>query len=199
VNPLEKEQVVQRLINDIEIQAEDSLKSLQWDAESQRGSILTSIRKKAEEEAALYKEQELVDLRSNLIQNESQAKWKVKHDLLKRRAQLVDGLFEDVRHDLSAFVKSDAYDVFQGEMLEKLSRREDIGHASLIVKEDEVQRFAKILHSLKLDFPVSTGEHIHIGGFILVSESGRLEIDQTLDTQLHSQREWFFNHSKLVL
>jgi len=196
---LEKEQVVQRLINDIEEQAQDSLKTLQWDAESQRETILTSIRKKAEEEAAVYKEQELVDLRSNLIQNESQAKWKVKHDLLKRRAQLVDELFEEVRQDLSAFVVSVAYDAFHREILEKLSHRDDIGHASLLVKEDEINRFKNILNSLKLDFPITSGEHIHIGGFILVSESGRLEIDHTLDTQLQSQREWFFNHSKLVL
>ena len=199
MNPLEKEQVVQRLINDIEEQAQDSLKTLQGDAETQRSAILTTIRKKAEEEAALYKEQELVDLRSNLIQNESQAKWKVKHDLLKRRAQLVDELFEEVRKDLLAFVKSEAYDDFHRVNLEKLSRRDDIGRASLIVKENEVLRFEAILQSLKLDFSVSVGEHIHIGGFILVSESGRLEIDQSLDTQLQSQREWFFNHSKLVL
>jgi vacuolar-type H+-ATPase subunit E/Vma4 len=199
VNPLEKEQVVQRLINDIEVQAEESLKSLQWDAEAQRGAILRSIRKKAEEEAALYKEQELVDLRSNLIQNESQAKWKVKHDLLKRRAQLVDELFEEVRQDLLTFVKSDTYDAFHRDILEKLSHRDDIGHASLLVKDDEIDRFEAILQSLKLDFPVSGSVNIHIGGFILVSESGRLEIDHTLDTQLQSQREWFFNHSKLVL
>jgi len=196
---LEKEQVVQRLINDIEEQAQEGLKILQWDAESQRETILTSIRKKAEEEAALYKEQELVDLRSNLIQNESQAKWKVKHDLLKRRAQLVDELFEEVRQDLLTFVKSETYDVFHRDILEKLSHRDDIGHASILVKEDEIQRFEHILQTLKLDFPISGGEHIHIGGFILVSESGRLEIDHTLDTQLQSQREWFFNHSKLVL
>ncbi len=196
---MENELVVQRLISDIEAQTEESLRSLRWESETQREAIITAIRKKAQEEAALYKEQELVELRSNLIQNESQAKWKVKHDLLKRRAELVDELFEEVRQDLLIFVKSQDYDTLHRDILSKLSQRDDIGNASLLVNENEIKRFEAILLTLKLEFPVLTNEQIHIGGFILVSENKRLEIDHTLDAQLQSQREWFFNHSKLVL
>ena len=196
---MEKEQVVQRLISDIETQTKESLQTLHGDAEKQRETILSSVRQKAEEEATLYKEQELVDLRRNLIQNESQAKWKIKHDLLKRRAELVDGLFEDVRLDLLSFVTSNEYEVVFTKSLVKLSQRDDINQATLLVKIDEIERFEVILRALQLPYKVMGSDLIRIGGFILVSENKRLEIDNSLDTQLQSQREWFFNHSKLVL
>ena len=106
---MEKEQIAQRLILEIDAKTQEQLHDLQWDMETQRRDILATIRNKAEEEAAIFKEQELHELRSNLIQNESQAKWKVKHDLLKRRSELVDALFEDVQNDLMVFVGGTEY------------------------------------------------------------------------------------------
>jgi len=167
--------------------------------ETQRRDILATIRNKAEEEAAVFKEQELHELRGNLIQNESQAKWKVKHDLLKRRAELVDALFEDVQNDLKTFVGGMEYEGYNREQLKKLGERGDLGKATLLVRFRDIELFKKIVRDLALDYEVSVGELIHIGGFLLVSENKRLEIDDTFDNRLHSQREWFFNHSKLVL
>lgn len=196
---MEKEQIAQRLILEIDAKTQEQLHDLQWDMETQRRDILATIRNKAEEEAAIFKEQELHELRSNLIQNESQAKWKVKHDLLKRRSELVDALFEDVQNDLTTFVGGLEYEGYNRDKLKKLSERGDLGKATLIVMARDVELFKKILRDLALDYEVSVSDLIHIGGFLLVSENKRLEIDDTFDNRLQSQREWFFNHSKLVL
>lgn len=196
---MEKEQIAQRLILEIDAKTQEQLHDLQWDMETQRRDILATIRNKAEEEAAIYKEQELHELRGNLIQNESQAKWKVKHDLLKRRAELVDALFKDVQNDLTNFVDGAEYEGYNRDKLKKLSERGDLGKATLLVRARDIELFKKILRELSLDYEVSVSDLILIGGFLLVSENKRLEIDDTFDNRLHSQREWFFNHSKLVL
>ncbi len=196
---MEKEQIAQRLILEIDAKTQEQLHDLQWDMETQRRDILATIRNKAEEEAAIFKEQELHELRSNLIQNESQAKWKVKHDLLKRRSELVDALFQDVQNDLMTFVGGTEYEGFNRDKLKKLSERGDLGKATLLVMARDVELFGKILRDLALDYEVSINDQIRIGGFLLVSENKRLEIDDTFDNRLQSQREWFFNHSKLVL
>ena len=196
---MEKEQIAQRLILEIDAKTQEQLHDLQWDMETQRRDILATIRNKAEEEAAIFKEQELHELRSNLIQNESQAKWKVKHDLLKRRSELVDALFQDVQNDLMTFVGGLEYEGYNRDKLKKLSERGDLGKATLLVMARDVELFGKILRDLALDYEVTINDQIRIGGFLLVSENKRLEIDDTFDNRLQSQREWFFNHSKLVL
>ena len=42
-------------------------------------------------------------------------------------------------------------------------------------------------------------DSISLGGLRMVSEDGKIAVDDTLDTRLAAQREWFQKHSGLIL
>lgn len=196
---MEKEIITETLSAQIQSNAQDSLQSMQIDMEVQRNLIIAQIRKKAEEETAVYIEQELSDLKNNLIQNESQTKWKVKRDLLERRAQLVNELFTEVRDDLIAFTNKTDYKTWCLDQLNVANTQGELGKASIKIRSVDQPMFESLLTESDVTFSIIVSEFITIGGFILISENRRLEMDRTFDSLLQSQREWFFAHSQLVL
>ncbi len=196
---MEKEIIAETLSAQIYNNAQEKLHSMQFDMELQRNLILDQIRKKAEEETAVFIEQELSDLKNNLIQNESQTKWKVKRDLLERRAQLVNELFVEVRDDLIAFTEKSEYKTWCLEQLNTANKQGELGKATIKIRTVDQQMFEKLLVESDVSFAIVVSEFITIGGFVLISENHRLEMDRTLDSLLQSQREWFFAHSQLVL
>lgn len=190
------EQVIlaETLLESIKAQSQERLANLQADYESQRREIIERYRQEATEEANVYIDMALSELKNSVVQNESQSKWKLKKDLFIKRAELVDGLFDQVKSDLLAFAQSDAYAPFLRDKLAKLLPDHPLQDTLILIKPSEKAIFESILPSLAKLVPT---ESIHVGGFILKSVDGIKERDETLDYALKVQREWFTTHSTL--
>ena len=169
---MENKQLEENLVKAIQSQSQERLNQLQVDYDSRRQEIIEGFRHEAQEESNVFIEQALADLKNNLIQNESQSKWKIKKDLFIKRAELVDQLFEDIRQDLIAFTQGTDYKAFIKENLSKAMAKYPMDHTIILVKATDVD-FIKTLVNEKVK--VAAFEQIHIGGFIL-KEIGRAHV-----------------------
>jgi V/A-type H+/Na+-transporting ATPase subunit E len=191
---MEQEKLAENLVKAIQTQSQERLINLQVDYESQRQEMIERFRKEAQEEANVFSELALSELRNSLIQNESQSKWKVKKDLFIRRAELVDELFEKVKHDLIDFTKTSDYKAFVKSSLERILSENTALGATILVKASDLKLFEELAEKR---VQVEVSDRIHIGGFILKDKAGLIEIDESLDYALKVQREWFTTHSQL--
>lgn len=191
---MEQEKLAETLLETIKAQSQERLANLQADYESQRREIIERYRQEATEEANVYIDMALSELKNSVVQNESQSKWKLKKDLFIKRAELVDGLFDRVKDDLIAFAQSDAYALFLRNKLTKLLPDHPLQDTLILIKPSDTAIFTSILPPLAQLVPT---ESIHIGGFILKSVDGIKERDETLDYAVRVQREWFTTHSTL--
>ncbi len=191
---MEQEKLAENLVKAIQSQSQQRLNNLQADYESQRAEMIERFTKEALEEANVYSELALSELRNSLVQNESQSKWKVKKDLFIRRAELVDGLFSNVKADLIEFSKTKAYEAFVKEVLDKVLGENKLDGFTLLVKASDEASFKAITGKNTV---ITVSDRIHLGGFILKDKAGLLEIDESLDYRLKVQKEWFTTHSQL--
>jgi vacuolar-type H+-ATPase subunit E/Vma4 len=191
---VEQEKLAESLLESIKAQSQERLANLQADYESQRREIIERYRQEATEEANVYIDMALSELKNSVVQNESQSKWKLKKDLFIKRAELVDGLFSQVRGDLIAFTQSAAYAPYLRDKLAKLLPDHPLQDTLILIKATDKAVFEAILPPLS---QLVITESIHVGGFILKSVDGIKERDETLDYALKVQREWFTTHSTL--
>jgi len=191
---MEQEKLAENLVKAIQSRSQERLNNLQADYESQRQEMIERFRKEALEEASVYSELALSELRNSLVQNESQSKWKVKKDLFIRRAELVDGLFSSVRQDLIDFAKTKAYEAFVKDNLDRVLKDQSLEGYILFIKASDEAFFKTITDKNAV---ITISDRIHIGGFILKDKAGLMEIDESLDYRLKVQKEWFTTHSQL--
>ena len=191
---MEQEKLAETLLETIKAQSQERLANLQADYESQRREIIERYRQEANEEANVYIDMALSELKNSVVQNESQSKWKLKKDLFIKRAELVDGLFNQVKEDLMAFTHTEAYGTFLRDKLTKLLPDHPLQDTLILIKASDKALFESILPPLAR---LVLSETIHVGGFILKSADGIKERDETLDYALKVQREWFTTHSTL--
>lgn len=181
------------LILAIRAQAREKLNRLQEDYDVRRREIIDGYRQEATEEASVFIEQALSELKTELMQSESLAKWKVKKDLFIRRQALVDALFNEVKADLIAFSKTPDYAELMKTRLKEAKKLIGEGKCSIVVKPDDVTLFG----ALATPQCVEGSDQIHLGGFVMRDPGGKVQIDETLDYALKSQHEWFTSHSGL--
>lgn len=189
------EKLAQKLMDDIQKRTHEQLQILEENFHTQRESQINQFNQEAVEESNLYIEQELVELKSSVMQSETQLKWKIKKNLFIRREELVEGLFDQLRDKLCAYTKTEAYLTQYLAFIKETIAKEGFVNTIVLVKAEDVDAFSKALKANNLS--VVASDHIEVGGVIIQEAGGKMAIEMTLDHQLKVQKEWFFAHSDL--
>lgn len=189
------EKYAKKLMEDIQKRTHEQLQILEENFHAQRASQINQFNQEAVEESNLYIEQELAELKNNVMQSETQLKWKIKKNLFIRREELVEGLFDQVRDKLCAYAKTEDYLTQYLKFIEETIVQEGFVNANVLVKPDDVDVFRNALVTKNLT--VQASDHIEVGGVIIQETGGKMAIEMTLDHQLKVQKEWFFAHSDL--
>lgn len=146
-------------------------------------------------EIQVYMDKELKELQEENAMLNAKANMELRRELFGLRNELVDGLFEKVRVQLREFVNSPAYADYIKRQIEVLREAEvDLDGMFVIRKEDEAL-FASVVGKAQTE----VSEQIGIGGFVYRDKAQLREYDETLETALQSQQEWFEQSSHLVL
>lgn len=120
--------------------------------------------------------------------------------LILKRNEMTSSIFQAIEKKISSFVQSEAYqDWFNKRLLnyeEKINGYHVIMHIAMhdIVAEKIIENVYK-----KVSYEIKHEKEILLGGFVLTISDKNLEVDETLDTRLNEQKEWFLNHSKLFI
>ena len=190
----------------------EALTAIQEDIQDQAGMVTRQIQSEVQQlqdeeihffseslqkETGHYEEKEISELELLQATKTSQAKLKIKRDLLAQRQAMASELFNHVADELKAFAASEAYADFMEKKLDK--------HASLIrkpgtctVREQDAALMREILKRRGYPQAVET-VYLEFGGWRFMCPSEGFEIDETLDNALRNQKEWFQNNSGFTL
>ena len=196
---MEKEIMMERILKQIEKNTSQVIDKVKNEIEESLQKELDLYHDQLEEETQLYIDQELSEIRQSLMKSDSQAKWKLKRNLLEKRNELANRLFEEVLNDLLVFRSKDEYRTYFETTLIQTIENYDFREGFLRVSSLD-EEFAKhLIKDKKLSLVLKIDDSIRVGGFYISNLTELMEVDMTLDTKLNDQKEWFYGHSTLIV
>lgn len=147
-----------------------------------------------------YKEinKETMEIRKKTTQYISNFEIKNKRELLLKKDDFCNRIFESVFIKLCNFAKTSDYELFFKNKIADLNLNDQLDNLTFFIKnEDEILKNL-ILNNFDNFISIKEVSDIKIGGMKIINQHTGLCIDETLDTKLDEQKLWFYSHSDLL-
>ena len=115
--------------------------------------------------------------------------------LTDKRGAITDEVFGDAREKLTAFTESDGYADFLKKSAAGFAAVFPQGYVTVYVCPGDMRFADDIKKAFGRDCKVESSDEITIGGCRAGVAGGSTVADDTLDTRLEAQREWFLENS----
>lgn len=115
--------------------------------------------------------------------------------LTDKRGAITDEVFGDAREKLTAFTESDGYADFLKKSAAGFAAVFPQGDVIVYVRPGDMRFADDIKNAFGRDCKVESSDEITIGGCRAGVAGGSTVADDTLDTRLEAQREWFLENS----
>lgn len=115
--------------------------------------------------------------------------------LTYKRGAITDEVFGDAREKLTAFTESDGYADFLKKSAAGFAAVFPQGDVIVYVRPGDMRFADDIKNAFGRDCKVESSDEITIGGCRAGVVGGSTVADDTLDTRLEAQREWFLENS----
>ena len=115
--------------------------------------------------------------------------------LTDKRGAITDEVFGDAREKLTAFTESDGYVDFLKMSAAGFAAVFPQGDVTVYVRPGDMRFADDIKKAFGRDCKVESSDEITIGGCRAGVAGGSTVADDTLDTRLEAQREWFLENS----
>ena len=186
------------------------LQAIEKYAEEQRGKLLTEAEAFKEREINTAEEEglkeayelvqrEMAEINSAISGEISKAEADSRRRIFERRREIEDDVFERAKQKLIAFTESDRYGAMLIKCAIDISRALNSDDVVLYVRECDLRYKKKLRDFFGKDCEILPSDDIIIGGITGLSRKLGLIADETLDTRLSYQREWFHEHSGLTV
>jgi ATP synthase, subunit E len=115
--------------------------------------------------------------------------------LTDKRSAITDGVFGDARDKLLSFTESDGYAEFLKRSAAGFAAVFPQGDVTVYLRPADMRFADDIKNAFGRDCKVESCDEITIGGCRAGVAGGSTVADDTLDTRLEAQREWFLENS----
>lgn len=146
------------------------------------------------EQLILEKKNETLSRRTALLATKTR---EGQRKLFIERSRMVDEVFHDAFGKLIAFTVSDAYPEKLRESAEAIAALFEGRDCVLYVKEYDLDVMEQLKPLFSENTVVKADKAIRIGGIRGYCESIGIVADETLDSKLEAQREWFIENAEL--
>jgi len=158
---------------------------------------------KAKQEAAQksweYIKSESIKIKTQTNRRISEASIAMKKQLTEKRREIANTVFSKVSEKLAAFTATEGYRDF---LLKSVQRFAEIYKElpfTIMVKEADLQYGEFLKEKVKTLAAVETDGSIVLGGCKAKSSESNIELDDTLDSRLEHQKNWFYENSQLII
>ena len=139
-------------------------------------------------------QQKIDEIRSNFAKEVTREKLSAKQQLLLKRKELTEALFQEAGKKLEAYTASGEYDAWLEKTLKKDQAYLSEG-AKILTRGEDAERIRKLAGSV----PVEVSASIRLGGFVIVQDEKQIYLDETFDTRMETAREQFYASGKADL
>lgn len=117
--------------------------------------------------------------------------------LFIERAKMTDEVFEMAAQKLIKYTETKEYKLKLIESAKKIAELFSVNRCVIYINEKDLNYSTEILAAFNGMAELVTEKSIKIGGLKGYCKSMRIVADETLDTKLYAQREWFIENSGL--
>ena len=193
---------ISKFIAAINSDAENQRKNIEHEIENFNNSELEKAKHEVLEEVHLYMRRESVRIKNNISSEYAERETELKKELIGERNAIARSVFDDATKELIRFTDSPAYSEWFESHLVNALKCFDTDDVVLHVSEKQMQLPETIVKNSDKIYNITEfkpDSNIKIGGFTLVSLSKSLIVDDTLDSHLQSQYDWFLSNSGLTI
>ena len=194
-----KEQVFLYIRDEIEKIADQEEKQILEEAKALEKEAYAQMDAEAKKDAKRQLEKELaaisskasIDAAANLEQRTKK--------LVEKRDELVKNIFEQAKNKLIAFVESDEYKDYLIDHIQKIGQEYQMTGCILNLRKEDMKYQKELVKAYGFDIEVKDNDQIHLGGFIIENPVTHVVCDETLETALENQKDWFYKTSGLMI
>ncbi len=183
----------------IERYAEEQRGKLKSEAEAFRERELNAAEEEGLRDAYLMLQKTMADINNRISSETSRAIAAGRKSIFTKRQQIEAEVFDKARQKLMAFTETEKYASWLKKSAAAISRVLAADDVVLYVRESDLKYKKKLRDYFGQNCEILASETIQIGGIKGYSRSRGLVADETLDTRLEQQREWFYEHSGLTV
>lgn len=179
-------------------------------AEEQRDQILKEVEDfkiqqlQQAEQTVLLDAYQLIQKERIALQNEtrlemSRRELAARKKLLEKRRDMVDSLFDEAARQIAEYTQTPAYAASLETSLQRMAEQLPAQGTVYYLAAADEEKIARLSPLCPQGSRLETAADIRLGGLRGVNTDVGLRLDDTLDTKLDLQREWFTRHSGLTI
>ena len=170
----------------------DEAKAIEQEAYNQ-------LRGEAEIDAKHQLDKELAEISSKAsIEASAQLEERLKK-LVEKREEYVNTIFTEVKNKLVEFVNSSNYLEYLTSHVKAVSDEYQMTDCVLCVRKEDLKYADDLKKAYALPIEVEEGQQIQLGGFIIENKTTNVVVDESLDSNLEAQKDWFYKTSGLMI
>lgn len=152
---------------------------------------LKNIQKAIREETAEYTKTHLEKINSKILREIAHREQDVKREILKLRQEITEKVFAEACQRLLDFTETEEYLPFLLKQVEKVKSLFQTDDVVFVMRKADEGFQPAIRESFGKPCTFQIDTNIHIGGLRVKSDSLGKMVDQSLDSLLKDQEEWF--------
>lgn len=181
----------------IEKYAEEQRTKIKSEAEDFKDKELSKAEEEGLKEAYVLIQKKMTDVNSKIARELSKAESASKKEIFIKRKKIAEDVFDKAQKKLIDFTKTDKYPTILMDNAKKISKALNANDVVLFVNARDMKLENDIKTAFGRNCEIKASNEIIIGGMMGLSHEMGLLVDETLDTKLSEQHEWFYENSGL--
>ena len=183
----------------IEKYAAEQRSKIESEAEEFKSKELNKAEEDGLKEAYVLLQKKMLSINTSIARELSKAENASRKSTFAKRQEIEDKVFERAKEKLLEYAGTDKYITKLLESAKTVSEKLTADDVTLYVCERDLKLKNKIISAFGRKCDVQASNEIQIGGIMGISRKVGLLADETLDTKLQNQREWFCENSGLTI
>ncbi len=179
--------------------AEEQRKKIEQEVLEFKRRELDEAEVEALTEAYQLIQKEMTEMRNRIFHEMAQREMDCRRELLAKRQKISDEVFDHTKKELCEFTQSGEYSTLLQKSATKLKNTFDKPGTVICVKNSDQKYEDQIKAAFGGDCTIKLDSTIQIGGVRAYNSEMGIMADETLDSLLEDQREWFEENSGMAV
>ena len=194
-----KEQVFLYMKEEIERLASLEEERILAEAKQLEEEAYNQIKAEAKKDAEALLAKELAEISSSASVEASSSQEEKTKKLVAKRDKYVASIFKEAKDKLVAFVNSQDYQTYLIKHMEEICKLYQMEDSILELREEDMKYKDELIKAYGIALEVEASNKIMIGGFIIKNKVTNVVVDESLDSALENQKDWFYKTSGLMI
>ena len=190
---------ISKFVQAITAYAEEQRQKIHQEVEDFKAERLKQAEKEVLVDAYRLIQKEQTELRSSMSREMSLREMAARQKLLARRREMTEAIFADARQKLEDYTRTTEYAEDLRRSLQEMSALLPAEGTVYSLSPADADKMPALEAVCPAGSRIRTAEDIRLGGLRGENAAAGIITDDTLDTRLELQREWFTRHSGLTV